>query len=141
NVTELHSKVPLSPNVTPEELVLKAEYTDFLEQTQLDSTRPEADLSVSSPGQMRRLLDEIRDHQQALSEGEGPGVSFEEAAADWYDHVYLPVCYVIRESGMLHDFLGQTEADLYLLVAEHRAALQQSLGWSIKPAVGASNLA
>ena len=140
-VTELQTKVPLSPNVTPEELVLKAEYTDFLEQTHLDSTRPEADLSLSNPGQMRRLLEEIQEHQRALSEGEGPGVTLEEAAADWYDHVYLPTAYVIRESGMLRDFPGQTEADLYLLVSEHRAALQQSLGWSIKPEVGASDLA
>src|ERR1700687_2962302 len=41
---------------------------------------------------------------------------------------------------MPHYFPGQTEADLYLLVAEHRAALQQALGWSIKPEVGASDL-
>ena len=139
-VSELQTKVPLSPNVTPEELVLKAEYTDFLEQTHLDSTRPDADLTLSNPGQMRLLLDEIRAHQQALSEGEGPGVSLEEAAADWYDHVYLPTAYAIRESGMLRDFPGQTEADLYLLVSEHRAALQRSLGWSITPQVGASDL-
>ena len=140
-VTELHAKVPLSPNVTPEELVFKAEYSDFLNQTYLDRTRPEADLTVSNPGLTRRLLDEIRAHQQALADGDGPGVSLQAAAADWYDHLYLPVCYVIRENGMLRDFPDQTEADLYVLVSEHRSALQEALGWSIKLEVGAIDLA
>jgi nucleotide-binding universal stress UspA family protein len=140
HVTELHTKVPLSASVTPEELVLKSEYANLLEETQLDRTRPEADLSTSMPGQVQHLLEEIRAHQQSLSQQRGQAVPLEDAAADWYDNVYLSVCYVIRENGMLRDFPGQTEADLYLLVAEHRAALEQSLGWSIKTEVGASDL-
>ncbi len=140
-VTELRTKVPISASVTPEELVHKAEYSDFLDQTQLDRTRPDADLSMSNPGLMRRVLEEIQTHQRALGEPGGQPVPLAAAAADWYDQVYLPACYVIRDSGMLRDFPGQTEADLYLLVAEHRATLERALGWSIKPAVSASDLA
>ena len=140
HVTELHTKVPLSASVTPEELVLKSEYSDLLEATQLDRTRPGADLSTSLPGRVQQLLEEIRGHQQSLSQQQGQALPLEDAAADWYDNVYLLVCYVIRENGMLRDFPGQTEADLYLLVTEHRAALEQSLGWSIKPEVGVSDL-
>jgi nucleotide-binding universal stress UspA family protein len=141
HVTELQTKVPLSPSVTPEELVLKSEYANFLDETQLDRTRPDADLSASLPGRVQHLLEEIRGHQQSLSRQRGQAVPLEEAAADWHDNVYLPAVYVIRENGMLRDFPGQTEADLYLLVMEHRAALERSLGWSIKLGVGASDLA
>jgi len=140
-VIELHTKVPVSADLTPEELILKSEYIDLLEQTELDQSRPGADLTVSASGQAPRLLDEIRQWQRELAERRGQAVSLAEAAGDWYDNAYLPVVYIIRESGMLRDFPGQTEADLYLLVEQHRAALQEALGWSIKPEVGASDLA
>ncbi len=140
-VTELHTKVALPANVTPEELVLKSEYADFLEQTELDRARPGADLTVSSPGTIQKLLEEIRDHQRALGEPRGEAALLSVAAAGWYDTVYLPAVYVIRESGMLRDFAGQTEADLYLLVMEHRAALVATYGWTIRSEVGASDLA
>jgi nucleotide-binding universal stress UspA family protein len=140
-VTELRTKVPLSANATAEELILKTQYADFLEQTRLDQTHPDADLSVSGPDTIQVLLEEIRVHQKALAERQVQPVSLEDAAADWYDQVYLPAAHVIRERGLLRDFTGQTEADLYLLVAAHCAALQHSLGWSIKPEVGVNNLA
>ena len=140
-VTELSTKVPLSADATPEELVLRSEYADFLDKTRLDRNRPGADVSLTNPGQMRRILEEVEAHQAALAAASGQPVSLEAAAGDWFDQVYLPAVYVIRESGMLRDFPGQTEADLYLLVAEHRTALEEAHGWTIKPEVGASDLA
>ena len=50
-VTEVRTRVPLSPDVQPDDLILKGEYADFLERTRLDELRPEADLSVTVPGQ------------------------------------------------------------------------------------------
>jgi hypothetical protein len=47
-----------------------------------------------------------------------------EAAADWYEHVYMPVIERIRASGILAHFAGRTEADLYVWIAENRARLQ-----------------
>ena len=46
-VTEIRSKVPLSADMEPDDLILKAEYAEFLEQTHLDELIPEADLSVT----------------------------------------------------------------------------------------------
>ncbi|HEX6305325.1 MAG TPA: hypothetical protein VFZ76_14120, partial [Anaerolineales bacterium] len=39
-VTELKTKVPLTPDDEPEDLIIKSEYAEFLERTQLDELRP-----------------------------------------------------------------------------------------------------
>jgi hypothetical protein len=62
-VTEVRTKVPLSPNTQPDDLILKAEYADFLEHTRLDELRPEADLSVTAPGQYQALEEHIEVHR------------------------------------------------------------------------------
>jgi hypothetical protein len=50
----------------------------------------------------------------------GATCSWEEAVASWHDHVYAPLAQVIRSSGVLSDFPGRTQADLYLWIIEHR---------------------
>ena len=52
-VTEIDTKVPLSPDDEPHDIILKAEYADFLHQTQLDETRPNCYLYVTAVGQYR----------------------------------------------------------------------------------------
>jgi hypothetical protein len=52
-VTEFQTKVPLEPGDQLEDIIIKAEYADFLEQTQLDQLYPEADLKVTTPGRYR----------------------------------------------------------------------------------------
>ena len=140
-VTEVHTKVPLSANVTPDEVILKSEYAEFLELTQLDQTRPGCDLSVSTPGQIQLIEAQIQDCQRALSDRQGKEVPLETAAQVWYDETYLPVVQVIREQGLTRDFPDHSEADLFLLVTAHREALEELLGWTITPEVGASDLA
>ncbi len=132
-VIKVHTKVPLSPDVQPDDLILKAEYADFLESTHLDQIRPQADLSVTAPGQYRVLEEHIRVHSYFMGQEQGREIPYREAVAHWYDEVYLPVVWVIRERGILRDFPGRTETDLYLWVAEHRADLEGELGWEIQP--------
>ncbi|MEP7359514.1 MAG: universal stress protein, partial [Anaerolineales bacterium] len=140
-VTEVSTRVPLSATASPEEIILKSEYADLLAATQLDQSRPAADLTVSQPGRGGDLLNQIEAHRQLLAERESRTLSLPDAAADWYDHVYLPVLHAIRERGLSRDFPGLTEADLYLQVAAHTAGLQETTGWNISPEVGASSLA
>jgi len=54
-------------------------------------------------------------------------IPYDEAVIHWYDTYYLPVVEVIRSRGILRDFPGRTEADLYLWVLEHRAAMAKDL--------------
>jgi nucleotide-binding universal stress UspA family protein len=139
-VTEVKTKVPLTPDIQPDDLIVKAEYADFLEQTRLDELRPGADLSVTVPGQYSLLLEHIQVHRYFMGIEEKRDIPFAEAVTHWYDNVYLPVVQVIRERGILADFPGRTETDLYLWVSEHRATLEKELGWTIKPEAAASDL-
>jgi nucleotide-binding universal stress UspA family protein len=140
-VTEIHTRVPLSPDIQPDDLIVKAEYAAFLELTHLDELRPEADLSVSVPGQYRALEEHIEVHRYFMGLEQEREIPYEEAVAHWYDTVYLPVVEIIRERGTLRDFPDRTEADLYLWLSEHRAALADELGWDIRPEAAAADLA
>ncbi len=139
-VTEVEVKIPLSPDTSPEELILKAEYAGFLERTRLDVIRPEADLSLTEAGKYPLLEEHIAVHRYFMGLELQREVPYGEAVAHWYDEVYLPVVSVILEQGLLRDFPGRTEADLYLWVMEHRAELESLLGWSIDPDQAAAHL-
>jgi nucleotide-binding universal stress UspA family protein len=141
-VTEVRTKVPLSPDDQPDDLILKAEYVDFLEHTRLDNLRPEADLSVTAPGQHQALEEHIAVHRYYMGLDQEREIPYEEAVTHWYDEIYLPVVQIIQERGVLRDFPERTETDLYLWVSEHRAALEETLGWQeIRPEAAATDLA
>lgn len=59
-------------------------------------------------------------------------VSFDEAAVDWYDHVYSPVVRIIEESGLRYEFPELTITDLYLWVLDKQQALLDKYGTSFK---------
>lgn len=139
-VTEVQTRVPLTPDVTPEALILKAEYAAFLEQTRLDELRPSADLTVTVAGKTAELIEHIQVHQYFMGLDFKRDVPYAEAVAHWYDTVYLPFVQVIRARQILREFPGRTEADLYLWCAEHRAALETELGWQIDPEEAAVDL-
>ncbi|MEK7324602.1 MAG: universal stress protein [Chloroflexota bacterium] len=135
-VVEVKTRVPLTPDVQPDDLIIKAEQAEFLEKTRLDVSRPDADFTLTAPGQYSQLEEEIEIHRQLL----GSEAPFDEAAAHWHDAVYMPVVLMIREKGMLRDFPGRTEADLYLWILRYRSELEEELGWQIRPEAAASDL-
>jgi nucleotide-binding universal stress UspA family protein len=140
-VIEVRTRVPLSPGVNPDELILQAEYAVFLENTQLDHLRPDTHLRVSVPGQYRKLENHMEVHRFFIETAEERELSDREAVTRWYDEAYLPVVQAVREQGILADFPGRTEADLYVWIAEHQAALRNELGWQIRPEVATADLA
>lgn len=140
-VTKLRTRVPLTPDVEPDDLIIKEEYADFLDKTRLDELRPEADLSVTVPGQYRELLEHIDVHRYFMGNDWQRYIPYEEAVTHWYDWVYRPIVQVLRERGILQEFPGRTETDLYLWIGEHRAALAEELGWEVEPELIAAGLA
>ncbi len=140
-VTEVRTRVPLGSNVQPDELIIKAEYANFLEFTHLDQLRPGADLVVSVPGQYPHLENLIEVYRYFVEMAEECELSDAEAVGRWYDEAYLPLVQAIREQGILRYFPGRTETDFYVWIARHQAALQHELGWSIRPQVAVSQLA
>jgi hypothetical protein len=125
HVTECKSPVPLDADVTPEDLIVKADYATFLERTRLDELRPEQRIEFSVPGRYQDLLTHIGAHQHYLEQRLGQPVPWEEAVTGWYDNVYLPLVRLIGEKGLLKEFPHRTEADLYAWVTRYEMELGQ----------------
>lgn len=140
-VRKMDTKVPLSPDIQPDDLLIKAEYAEFLDRTSFDEIAPQIDLTVTLPGRYPVLLDQISAHQDHLNKTEDRKVSLREAAAAWVQQVYAPTVEVIRQQGLLRDFPGRTETDLYVWMSQHTADLERELGWEVKRESVASNLA
>ncbi len=139
-VTELDARVPLTPDAGHEELIIRAEQVEFLEKTGLDELRPGADLTVTTSGRYQALLEHIDVHRYFSGLEKRREIPYPEAVAHWYDAVYRPAVKIVRRRGLLRDFPGRTETDLYLWLAEHRAALEEELGWEVSPVAAADDL-
>ncbi|HEX5840703.1 MAG TPA: universal stress protein, partial [Anaerolineales bacterium] len=137
HVIEIQTDIPLTPNVQAEELIVKAEYADFLEQTGLNRLHPPADLRLTIPGRYQKLLDEINRFRYQVDKDTHREISLEEAAVRWYDELFLSFAEAVRERGMMRWFPQRTVADLYVWMSEHRDELEKELGWTIRPEVAA----
>jgi nucleotide-binding universal stress UspA family protein len=140
-VTEVRARVPLTPDVQPDELIWRAEYAQFLEECQLDQLRPGANLSVSVAGQYAHLEAHIEAHRYLQETAENRDIPWQEAVVNWYDQAYLPLVEAIREHNLLRDFPGRTETDLYLWLAERRIDLRRELHWELSATAVAADLA
>jgi nucleotide-binding universal stress UspA family protein len=139
-VTEVETKVPILPDTQPDELILKERYAEFLEKTQLKAAHLQADFTMTAPGNYRVLDKQIEIHRFALSQQQQNDVSLPQAAASWYEQIYLPVVEVIRARGMLRDFPNRSEADMYVWIAKHTDELKERWGWQIEPETAISDL-
>ncbi len=141
NVTKVITKVAISADIQPDELIVKAEHADFLEFSRLDVLRPDVDMSVTAPGQYHKLEQQISIVRAFLDDDGTKEISDDEAVTYWFDEVYQPVSSAIRDRGLLREFPDRTVTDLYLWVYEHRNTLEKALGWDIEPGEAASDLA
>jgi len=132
-VTEFIPNVPLEPGITDRELLIKAEYSEFLRQTKLQELRPGARIEFSDLGKYRVLLEHIEVHRFFRAKEEGREIPFQEAVVSWYDNVYKPLVEAFRKTRILDFFPGRTEADLYLWVSEHLHRLRRWLDPGIGP--------
>ena len=128
HVIEIPLRVQLDASTSPNDLIRKAEYADFLEKTSLDRTYPDQRVELTLPGGYASLLQHIEVHQFYMGLRSRKYPTLPEAANNWYRSVYLPVLERIRASGVLANFPGRTEADLYLWISENRARLQMRYG-------------
>jgi len=139
-VTEIKTRVPLSPEDDAEEMIVKAEYSQFLEETDFDEIVPEGALKLTFPGQYQTLTEHIRVHRYYMGIEQSREIPWEEAVRHWYEHVYQPVVEIIHEQNILEEFPERTETDLYIWVLDHQTYMEQELGWSIRPEKAASDL-
>lgn len=141
HVIEVKTDIPVTPDLQPDDLIIKAEYADFLEKTEIKSLFPNADLTVTVPGQYEKLLEHVEAHRYFMGLDSQRTIPYQEAVRHWYETVYTPFVEPIRERGLLRWFPGRTETDLYLWVSEHLETLKNELGWSFGPGDAAIDLA
>ena len=113
-VIEVKTRAPMPSQVDAGALLRAAEYASFLDTTLLHRTRPDARLECSRLGRYDEILNHILGHRYFLGLERGYETPLPDAAASWYDGVFLPVVEVIRRHGVLKHFPGATEADLYV---------------------------
>jgi hypothetical protein len=109
-------------------LILEHEHQGFLARTRILDYRPEAAISLTTPGFYEKMLEHIDVHRWYLGIQRGGEVPYEEAVVSWYDHVFSPLVDLIRAQGILAEFPGRTETDLYLWIIEHQGFLRETYG-------------
>ena len=127
-VRECATRVNITPDIKLEDLEILEDKVHFLERTALDYLRPGANIKLTVPDGFERILEHIAVHRYFMGLDLKRDITEQEAVTHWYDTVYLPIVEVIRESGVLEDFPGKTEGDLYLWVLDHQHYLAQTEG-------------
>jgi len=131
-IRECATKVNVTiDNLRPEDLEILSEKVEFIERTGIDRIRPGSNIKMSIPDGFERMLEHIAVHLYFMGIDQKRDISEEEAVAHWYDTVYLPIVRVIRESGILDQFPGKTEGDLYLWVLDHQHYAAEKEGQSL----------
>ncbi len=123
-VKEFLTPVPLSPDASTEDVLLKGSLADFLEATGLVPENP-GEFETTEPGGHERLLEHISVHRWYRGIETGRPVPWSEAVASWRDSVYRPMTDIVRQSGVLEEFPGRTATDLYLFTMAHLHDLRQ----------------
>jgi len=115
HVREFVTDVPVEPDDSLEALALRRGRADFLEATGLDVEATELDA-------YERLLDHISVH------GWHEKKPWHDAVRSWRANVYEPMIEIIRRSGVMEQFPGRTETDLYLYAMDHLYFLREREG-------------
>lgn len=130
-VQECRTRIPLTSDMDPDDIEVIGEKTDFLAATQLDESRPGANIELTIPGGYHLLLEHIEYHRYLQSQEWKREFTTSEAAGQWYDQVYQPAVQVIRNSRVLSEFPHRTEGDLYIWIIEHQYFLREHVGGEV----------
>ncbi len=140
-VIEVHTRAPLYATMRADELLLQAEYAEFLRRTNLDRLQPDHDIRPTALGRYDEIWQQIDGHRDWLAAIRGEPVTVDAAVNDWYEHIYCPIVEVARDRGVMERFPNRTEADIYLWVMRHRHELEQRGGHDVGPAASAVDYA
>jgi hypothetical protein len=122
-VTELRARFEIPPGVDVGRLIHAEQRQRFMEDSGLDRMAPDAEIDLSAPHQYVELLELIKVHAYHLSCEAGRVVPVEEAALDFYDHIYIPTVDAIKAERLSDDCPNKTPADLFMVVYERRRTL------------------
>jgi hypothetical protein len=140
-VIEGHIRAPFYATMSANELLLQAEYAEFLRRTDHDRLQPDHDIRPSALGRYDEIWGQIVGHRDWLAYIRHHPVADHDAVADWYEYIYCPIVEVARKQGLTERFPDRTEADIYLWVMRHRHDLERELGHDVGPAPAAEDYA
>ena len=132
HVLEFLTPVPLGADASPEDVLQKEGLADFLEATGLVPSIPD-EFRVTHPGDYAEMLEHVAVHRYFMGLDLSRDVAWGEAVRSWYETLFRPMTETIRRSGVLGDFAGRTEADLYLFTARHLHELRTRFGDGVPP--------
>src|SRR5215204_1371807 len=127
-VRECATRVNITPDIRLEDLEILGTKVSFLERTSLDSLKPDANIKMTIPDGFERMLEHIAVNHYFMGLDLQRDISEEEAIADCYDQVYMPIINIIRYTNILKYFPRKTEGDLYLWVLDHQHYLAEEEG-------------
>src|SRR3972149_5886112 len=131
-VTEFTTKIPISREMDPIDMFILAEREKFLYLTKLKENRPDIKIRLTIPGKYDFLLEQINNHMYNLNKNiKEKEIPFEEAAADWYDNIYLPAINIIERYKIIENFPNRTKSDLYVWIVGHKYYLKNKYGKDI----------
>jgi hypothetical protein len=137
-VRECSTKVKITSGLKSEDLEILQEKVAFIEATGMDQLLPGVDIYLNIPDGFSRMLEHIAVHRYFMGLDEKRDISEREAVLHWYETVYRPITKVIRESGILENFPGKSEGDLYLWVLDHQEYLNEEEGRDLQPPISAA---
>lgn len=130
-VKDVHARISLTSDVQASDLIVKSEYADFLEKTDLNVLRPQCNLETTSPGRHPFLLQQIEAVHFNLESQKKTNIPYQQAVLYWYDQIFFPIIEIIREDNLLEFYPDRTETDLFVWILKYQNELKKGLGWNI----------
>ena len=129
HVWEYPTRVPLEADDDLDDLILRAEYLEFLDDTHLDQLRPgHQSIILTIPGSYWELEEHMAVYRHWLAVDQRRELTWAEAVAEWYDTVYIPLVEKIQAEEIFTLFPGRTAADLVVWILRHQEKLERRYG-------------
>ncbi|MDQ7027702.1 MAG: hypothetical protein Q9P44_19335 [Anaerolineae bacterium] len=119
------SDVVIHPDDEIDDIILAIEKQHFFEQTQLDKTRPQSEITLTEAGKYPILLRHILVYQNLSTQADEGTNSFAETALQWHDSIYQPFVETLTRLKALVYFPDRTPADMFVWFHRHRSALSE----------------
>ncbi|MFH1743844.1 MAG: DUF4032 domain-containing protein [bacterium] len=139
-IIECKINVPLQPGEDPHTHIMRAQSEQFYQATKLDRLKG-ADIRFTTHGRYLKILHHIDVYRYFRGQAEQKEISYQDGVTGWYDEIYMPVVEIIRREGILQDFPGRTEGDIYIWIMNHRYYLNESCEDDVGPEVATEDFA
>ncbi len=126
-VMEFVTPVPLAPDESLEDVLLKRGMSGFLEATAIPTEDAEP-FRCSTPDGYERLLEHIAGHRYVMGTRLQREIPWSEAVASWRKNVFETMTAAIHAGRVMEEFTEFTPADMYLIVMDHLYYLRQVQG-------------